>query len=100
MGVILSDPPFTFRYFLRGVTRTILASGGEVNCKVFGRETPQQVAEGASLDNFGDFSQKLCLKMQQKAKIWIYKVKSFSLKFFREVIEESNPKKLFSGKIF
>ena len=68
MGVILSDPPFTLRYFLRGVTRTILASGGEVNCKVFGRETPQQVAEGASLDNFGDFSQKLCLKNATKSK--------------------------------
>ena len=46
------------------------------------------------------FRKNCILKMQQKAKIWIYKVKSFSGKFFREVIEGSNPKKLFSGKIF
>ena len=38
-----------------GVDCTILASGGRFDCKIFGREAPENGAEGAVLEKFPKF---------------------------------------------
>ena len=39
-----------------------------MSCKIFGREAPENGAEGAVLENFSDFSENLFLKNEIKSK--------------------------------
>ena len=55
--------------------------GEGVELQIFGREAPENGAEGAVLENFSDFSEKLFLRNAIKLKISIYGVKFFLFSF-------------------
>ena len=54
MGVILSDPPFTFRKFLGGGSLARFLPQG-VDCKVFECKAPENRTEGAVLEHYFQF---------------------------------------------
>ena len=63
MPVILSDHPFTFRNFVRGVRLHDFSLGGRgVRLHDFRCEAPENGAKGVVLEIFYDFSKKLFLK--------------------------------------
>ena len=57
---------------------------------------PEIGAEGAVLENFGNFLEKLFLKSAIKSKVWVHGGKEF----FRKVVAESDPKSGFADNLF
>ena len=65
-----TSPPFHFQTFSEGmgVTQTISASKGGVDCKICWREAPESYDKSAVLENFSDFSENLFLRNEIKSK--------------------------------
>ena len=57
-----------FPFFARRVWIARFRPQGGLDSKMFGREAPENGAEGAVLENFRDFSEKLFLKNEIKSK--------------------------------
>ena len=56
-----------FQILSGGSSLFVSSRGGGCGCKVFGREAPENGAEGAVLENFSDFSENLFLKNEIKS---------------------------------
>ena len=81
--------PISFWNFLRGYDCTILASEGEgYDCKIVGRETPENGTEATVLEFF-NFSEKSFLKSAIKSKNLVYMgLEKFFGNSFRRVVAE------------